>query len=149
MGAAVFLELGGRVLAADDDLGEALVVAQQDVKARPKLFDQIDFQQQGVGLGAGRGELHRPGQIDHQGDALGVETALGVLDDALLQAPGLADVERLALVAEHAVDAGRIGQPTHLVLDQRRAGKSLAHGGQYRRGVRSRLPKLRHPGRWP
>ena len=116
-------KLRGGMLAANDDFGEGLVVAQQDIKSWLQLLDEIDFQQQGVGLRAGRGELHRPGQIDHQSDALGMKPALGVLDDSLLQRPRLADVERLAVLAEHPIDAGRIGQPPHLVPDQGRAGE--------------------------
>src|SRR5580704_16044686 len=41
-----------------------------------------------------------------------------VLDDALLQAARLAHVERLAILAEHAVDARRVGQAAHFILDQ-------------------------------
>jgi hypothetical protein len=43
VGAAVLAELRGWVLAADDDLGEGLVVAQQDVEARLELLDQVDL----------------------------------------------------------------------------------------------------------
>jgi hypothetical protein len=85
--------LGGAVVAADHQLGEGLVVAQQDVEARLQLLDEVGFQQQGLGLGRGDDQLHRPGLGHHQADALGVETALGVLDDALLQRLGLADIK--------------------------------------------------------
>ena len=118
VGAAVFAQLRRRMLAADHDLGEGLVVAQQDVEARLELLDQVDLEQQGVGLCAGGDELHRARQVDHVGDTLGVEAALGVLDDALLQAARLADIEHLALVADHPVDARPIRQALDLVLDQ-------------------------------
>ena len=114
-------DLRRRMVAADEDLGKALVVAQLDVEARLQLLDQIDLEQQGLGLGLGGDELHRPGQVDHVGDALGVEAALGVLDDPLLQRARLADVEHLAGLAHHPVDARRVGQPADLILDQGRA----------------------------
>ena len=118
VGAAVLAKLRGRMLPADDDLGERLVVAQQDVEARLELLDQVDLEQQGFGFGLGGDELHRPGQVDHVGDALGMETALRVLHHPLLQRARLADVEHLAVVAQHAVDARRIGQALDIVLDQ-------------------------------
>jgi len=128
----VLAQLRRGVVSADDDLGKALVVAQQHVEARLHLLDQIDLEQQRVGLGPRGDELHRPRQIDHVGDALGVETALGVLDHPLLQAAGLAHIEHLAVLADHAIDARRLGQPLHLVLDQGRAlqrlGVRFQHG---------------------
>ena len=136
VGAAVLAQLGGGVLAADDDLGERLVVAQQHVEARLERLDQVDLEQQGVGLGAGGGELHRPGQVDHQGDAVGVEPALGVLDHPLLQRPRLADIERLPALAEHPVDARGVGQAADLILDQGRAdqGRGPWERGFWERG---------------
>jgi hypothetical protein len=148
VGAAVLAQLGGRMLAADDDLRERLVVAQEDVEAGLQLLDQVDLEQQGVRLGPGGDELHGPRQVDHQGDALGVEPALGVLQHALLQRAGLADVEHLAILAHHAIDARPIGQALDLVLDERgalqgrtltgRQGRGLQHGPDIGRIPRGR-----------
>ena len=132
VGAAVLAQLGGRMLAADDDLGEGLVVAQQHVEAWLQLLDQVDLEQQGVGLGAGGDELHRPGQVDHQGDPLGVETALGVLDHPLFQRARLAHIEHLAVVAHHPVDPRPVRQAGDIILDQGGPGQG---GGGFRHGV--------------
>ena len=52
-------ELRRRVVAGDQDIGEALVVAQQHVEARLQLLDEIGFQQQRLGFGLRRDEHHR------------------------------------------------------------------------------------------
>ncbi|MDT4873215.1 hypothetical protein FQZ97_1084490 [compost metagenome] len=110
--------LGRAVVAADHQFGEGLVVAQQDVEARLQLLDEVGFQQQGLGLGRRDDQLHRPGQADHQPDALGVEAALRILHDAFLQRLGLADVEAGPVLAVHAIDAGLVGRAPRLVRDQ-------------------------------
>jgi hypothetical protein len=127
---------GRVVIAADHDLGKALVVAQQHVEARLQRLDQVDLEQQGVGFGAGGDEHHGPRGVDHVGDAVGVEAALGVLDDPLLQALGLADVEDFLVLADHPIDAGRVGQARDLVLDQ--GGALQGVGGGDVGGRRSR-----------
>ncbi|MNE45124.1 hypothetical protein D3C80_1393960 [compost metagenome] len=118
VGAAMLAHLGRAVVAADHQFGEGLVVAQQDVEARLQLLDEVGFQQQGLGLGRRDDQLHRPGQADHQPDALGVEAALRILHDALLQRLGLADVEAGPVLAVHAIDAGLVGRAPSLVRDQ-------------------------------
>jgi ribosomal protein L30/L7E len=129
MGTAMLAQLRRVVIAADHDLWEALVVAQQHVEARLQRLDQVDLEQQGVGFGAGGDELHRARRVDHVGDAVGVEAALRVLHDALLQALGLADVQDLVVLADHPIDAGRIGQARDLVLDQGGAAQGVGEGG--------------------
>jgi hypothetical protein len=141
VGAAVLAQLRRVVIAADHDLGKALVVAQQHVEARLQRLDQVDLEQQGVGFGAGGDELHRPRGVDHVGDAVGVEAALGVLDDPLLQALGLADVEDFLVLADHPVDAGRVGQARDLVLDQGGALQGVGGGD-----VGGRIGHARHIG---
>ena len=51
--AAVLGELRPFGVAADDDVGERLVVAQQHVEARPEALDQVVLEQQRLGLAAG------------------------------------------------------------------------------------------------
>jgi hypothetical protein len=137
------------MLPADDDLGKALVVAQQHVEPRLQLLDQVDLEQQGVGLGADDDELHGPRQVDHVGDALGVEAPLRILKHPLLQRARLAHIEHLAVLADHAIDAGLVGQPFDLVLDEGGAlqqGRSVEHGrdigrfGGFRQAPRQRNP---------
>ena len=53
-------------------IGERFVVAQRDVEARPQPLDQVGFEQQRLGLGAGNDEFERAGLSDHALDA-GIE----------------------------------------------------------------------------
>ena len=115
--AAMLAQLRSRMLPANYDLGEGFIVTQQHVEPRLHLLDEVDLKQQSVGLGLGSDELHRPGQVHHQGDALGVEPALGILDDPFLQGPRLADIEDLITLADHPVDTRGIGQSTDHILN--------------------------------
>ncbi len=67
-------------------------------------------------------ELHRDGAVHHRHEPRGQPRRPRVADDALLQAARLADVEHVAAVIEHAVDARRIGQALHGLRDQLEAG---------------------------
>ena len=87
-----------------------LFVAVGDVVARLQPLDQIGFQQQRFDLGRRRDEDHLRRLRDHVLDAVGLRARLGVGRDALFQARRLADIERLALGVQHAVNPGRIGQ---------------------------------------
>ena len=118
VGPAMLADLGRAVVLADHQFGERLVVAQHDVEARLQLFDEAGFEQQGLGLGGGDDQLHRPGQGDHQADALGVEAALGVLQDALFDRLRLADIEAGPVLAIHAIDARLVRGAARLVADQ-------------------------------
>jgi hypothetical protein len=102
---------GATVVAGDEDIGKRLVVAQQHVEARPQALDQIGFEQQRFDLGARRDELHVRRLAHHLGDAIGVDAAMRIVGDALLQAARLADIEHVAGFVEHAVDAGAVRQP--------------------------------------
>ena len=110
----------------EQDVGERLVVPHQHVEARPQALDQVGFEQQRLDLGAGDDELHRRGLAHHPADAVGVEAALRVVGDALLQAARLADIEHVAGRVHHAVDARRVGQPLDQRLDD--LGADLAVG---------------------
>uniref|UniRef100_A0A0N5A6X5 PE-PGRS family protein n=1 Tax=Parastrongyloides trichosuri TaxID=131310 RepID=A0A0N5A6X5_PARTI len=68
---AVLTHLRRAVVAPDHDLGEGLVVLQQDVEAGLQPLDVAGLKDQGLGLGGGDHQLHRPGQRHHQTDALG------------------------------------------------------------------------------
>ncbi len=103
-----------RMVLGDQDVGERLVVAKQHVEARAEPLDEIGFEEERLGLGAGRDELHRRRRCDGAGDAAGLAVAARVALHALLQVPRLADVEHRALLVDHAIDAGAVGQP----LDQ-------------------------------
>ena len=57
------------VIRRDQDVGKRFVVAQQHVKARPQALDQIGFEQQRLGLGAGDDEFECSRGRDHARDA--------------------------------------------------------------------------------
>jgi hypothetical protein len=120
--AAMLLDLRKRMRAADEDVGEALVVAQKHVVLRLELLDQVLFQQQRLGFGPRRQEHHRRGLADHPGDARAVSRGLGVGRHALFQRPRLADIEHPALRIEHAVDPRRIVELAEVFADHLMAG---------------------------
>ncbi len=103
-------DLGRLVVAAQQDVGEALVVAQQHVVARPQLLDQVGFEQQRLGFRPRGDELHVRRLGDHARDGIGVGHAARIGRDPVLQVLGLADIEHLAGGIEHPVDAGLVGQ---------------------------------------
>ena len=106
---AMLEQLRRCVVLADEDVGKALVVAQQDVEAWLERLDQIGFEQQGFGFGFGDHEFHRPRQRNHQRDAVGVAPARGIVGDAVFQIARLADIEHRSIFAEHAINA-RLGR---------------------------------------
>ena len=63
--AAVLLHLRERMVGGDEDVREALVVAEQHVVARLQLLDQVLLEQQRLGLGLRRQEHHRRRRGDH------------------------------------------------------------------------------------
>ena len=114
--AAMLEDLRRPVIGCDQDIGERLVVAQQHVEARTQPLDQIGFQQQRFGFGFGADEFHRHRRRDHAGDTAVVPGRPRIGGDPLLDVFRLADIEHLALVVDHAVDAGR----RRRVLDEAR-----------------------------
>ena len=105
-GAAMLGDLRVGVVFGEHQPGVGFVVAQHDVEARLEAFDEVGFEEEGLGLGVGGDDLHGGGFGDHAAEALGQAADLGVGDDALFQRAGLADIEGVALGIEHAVDAG-------------------------------------------
>ena len=96
---------GGTVL-RDQDVGEGLVVPHQHVEAGLELLDQVGFEEQRLGFGRGGDEFHRRRLRDHPGDAVRMRLTPRVGAHPGLQVLGLADVEDVAAVIEHPVDAG-------------------------------------------
>ena len=77
--APMLLDLREGMGTADQDIGEALVIAQQNVVARLQLLDQVLFQQQRLGFRA-RGQEHHLGRFaDHPGDPRAVARGFGVV----------------------------------------------------------------------
>ncbi len=100
-------ELGRFVLGGDEDVGEALVVAQQDVEARLQPLDEVGLEQQRFGFGLGAHELHGARRRDHPLQADVEAFGARVVGDARLEAAGLAHIHDLAGLIDHAIDAGR------------------------------------------
>ena len=132
--AAMLEDLRHLVVAGDEDIGEGLVVAQLHIVARAQLLDEVGFEQQGRRLAFRHHEFHGAGGGDHPRDAVGVAHEAGVAGDALLEVARLAHIEHLAILAEHAVDARRVGQPGDVIRDQVRADEGGVSGWR-RRGV--------------
>ncbi len=122
--------------------GVGFVVAQNDVVVRLEALDQVGLEQQRLGLGVGGDDLHGRGQRHHAAQAFRQADGLGVGGDALLQAARLADVQRLALGIEHAVDAGAGRHGFHRRLDDggaprgRRGGRQGGRRRRWRGGSR-------------
>ena len=106
LAAAILLDLRRLVVPADQDVREGLVVAQKHVEARLQRFDEARLEQQRLGLAFGDDEFHTPGLRDHPGDALGMAAEPDITGDPRLQVAGLADIQDLVGISEHAVDAG-------------------------------------------
>jgi len=58
-----------KIMRGDEDVGKALVVAQEHVVARLEVLDEVLLQQQRLGLGRCGQKHHRGGLMDHPGDA--------------------------------------------------------------------------------
>ena len=107
----------------DQDIRERFVVAQKNIEARPQPFDQIGFEQQRFGLGAGDDEFKRTGRRDHAFDT-GIKTGRArVGADPVFDVLGLAHIEDVAACIDHAIDAGLRGRELGVTQD------GLAPGG--------------------
>src|SRR5690606_39270540 len=91
----------------EQDVGIALVVAQQHVVARLERLDQLVLEDQGLGFGAGDRHLHPHGLRQHRHDPRRLRGRIEVAGDAVLQRARLADVQDLVVGADHPVHAGR------------------------------------------
>ena len=114
---AVLGELRPVGIAADDDIGKRLVVAQQHVEARPEALDQVVLEQQRLGLAVGDREFHGRGRRDHAHQPGRQPGRLRVGGDAAAQRLRLADVEDLAVGRDHAIDPGLARQGAHELGD--------------------------------
>ncbi len=150
LGAAVFGDLGERVVLGQHEPRVGFVVPQDDVEARAQALDEVGFEQQGLGLGVGGDDFHRHGVGHHAAQAFFQPPGLGVVGDAFFEAAGLADIERVAVGIEHAVDAGGLRQGGQHgldhghTLDGRRGRLGL---GRFKRGL-GFFSLLRCVNRW-
>ncbi len=118
----------GMILAKQDER-EAFVVAEKHVVRRPEALDQLRFEKQRFGLGAGGDDRHRPRLRDHALQPLGQLGDLGVIGDPIPERPRLADVEHVAARILHAIDAGVARQRLQNLADR---GHALVEVGLLR-----------------
>ena len=122
------------------DVGVGLVVAEEDVVARRQALDEVVLEDQGLGLGAGGGDVHAQHLRHHHGDARAGDGLLEVAGDAALEVLGLADVEHPVVGADHAIDAGLLGEGAQ-------EGLGVEGGGGRRVGHRGTALARRRVGR--
>ena len=110
---------------ADQDMRKRFVIPQDNVEARLQLLDQVRFQKQGFRFARRDHEFHRPRQRDHPRDPLGLPADLRVVGNPRLEVPRLADIQQLARLAEHAIDARLARQPRDMIPDHIRPADPL------------------------
>ena len=90
----------------DADVRILFVVAQENVVARTELLDKIAFQNQRFQLGIGHDRLEIRNVGHHRADfRLVIFVGAEILPNAALQTDRLADVDHLARVVFHDVNA--------------------------------------------
>ena len=127
--AAMLLNAREIMIGAQQDEGEAFVVAQQHVVGRAVALDQLRFEQQRLRLVVGGDDRHRAGLRNHALEPFGQPIDLGIVVDAVLQRAGLADIEHVAARILHAVDAGTRREGLQHVADRRHPRLDIGHVG--------------------
>ena len=105
LGAAVLRDLRPAMAPAKQNVGERFVVSEQDVVVRLEPLDHVALEQERFDLALRRGHLDRYRGRYHALQADGQRADVDVGRDPLLQALGLADIERFLVPVAHAVDA--------------------------------------------
>ena len=103
---AMLDDLRPPVVATQQDVGEGLVVSQDDVVARLELLDEVGFEKQCLGFRCGGDHFDGRGAGDHPVEARVETPRLRVGCNPVCQVARLADIENLAFGGEHAVDTG-------------------------------------------
>ena len=110
------------------DLGEALVVAQQQLKRGFRcLIRLISSSSASASVWVVTNSIARV-SATMRCSRFGQAARMGVVDDPLLQVARLADIERLALGVEHAIDARARRQGAQRVADHGDAARERAAG---------------------
>ena len=125
--AAVLGDLRKLVILGQHQPRVGFIVTQNDVEAGLEPLDKVCLEQEGLGLRMRGDDLHRRRFVHHAAQALGLPGELRVAINALFEALGLADVERLALFIEHAIDAGRERHGVERLLDDCDAAEGSFH----------------------
>ena len=112
------------------DQRKRLVVAQQHVVARHQALDQVAFEQQRLDLGVGETTSSAVRLGHHAAQPVREIGEMRVVLHPAFQIARLADIERVALAVEHAVDAGAGRQRAQRGADH---GDAARHPGRCRR----------------
>ena len=97
-------------MSGQNDIGIGLIVPEQNVVLGREALDEIVFEQQRFGFGAGDGGLDRLHLGKHQDNARRKLGLLEIRGNALFEIARLADVEYLAGTIQHAVHPRQMGQ---------------------------------------
>ena len=89
---AMFLDTREFMIRAQQNEGEAFVVAQQHIIGRAIALDQLCLQQQGLRLTIGGHDRHRTRQRNHSAQAIGQAVNLHIIADAVFERARLADI---------------------------------------------------------
>ena len=106
---SVFDDLWEVLVAGNQNIRKGFVVAQQHVVARSELIDQIGLEEESLDLGMSGDELHENCLRDHALETVGEFGRMGVVHHPLLEVARLSDIERVAPLVEHSVDARSAG----------------------------------------
>ena len=110
------------MVVAQQDIGKTFVVAQQHIIRRTEFLDKLGFEQQSLGLAAGRHDGHRPRLRYHPLQPARQPTDLYVIGHPIAQGARLADIEYIAARILHPVYTGLRGQCVQSVADRLDAG---------------------------
>ena len=141
--AARFLRQRAQVFFADSDVREGFIVPEKDIIPGTQPLDQVRFEEQRLDLGMGLDDLQQGRFRDHAAQTFRQPGRRRIAGDAAAQIARLADIERLAPPVDHAINAGRSGEPGQLAFqirgaagkrNRQRAGSGLLRRfGSYRR----------------
>ena len=110
------------LVAPDDDVWEGLIVPEGHIVTRLEALDEVGFEKKRLGFSPGIHELHRRRRADHRRDAVCVSAEPCVVLDAILQVPRLADINDLARLIHHAIDAGACAEMLDVARNDLRPG---------------------------
>ena len=138
--AAVLFDLWKRMVFADQNIGEALIITQQHIVLGLKLFDEVLFQKQRLGFRTCGQKHHRRGLGDHFLDPRAV-TRTRIIGHPRAQIASLTDVKHPALFIEHPVHTRRCLQIFQVILNHGIAAQATVFG-HFASGCVSRIAHL-------
>ena len=116
--APMLLNTGEFMVCAQQDEGEAFIIAQKDVVRRAIALDQLRFEQQRLCLAIGRDNGHAARLRDHTPQTIGQPIHLRIIGHAVLERFSLANIEHIAPGIIHAIDAGLYWQRFDDIADR-------------------------------